>query len=1055
MLRYALTIFVSAFLLFQVQPLIGRFILPWFGGGPSIWTTCMLFFQVLLLGGYLYAHLISVGLSVRTQVLTHVVLLAGSLFCLPIAPSDAWKPVADGSPSLQILLLLLATVGGPYFMLASTGPLMQRWFSRTEPGKSPYRLYSLSNVGSLLALLSYPFVFEPMLKLKQQASNWGSGYMLYVALATWCGVRLLMQGEPQRSDQPSKSVGAPDLTDGTNAKPPSWGAMLLWLGLAAFGSAMLLATTNQLCIDVATVPFLWVLPLSLYLLTFIICFDNPEWYDRRIFGMALLVAIPAAIWVLEEDVDVAISDQIWIYSAVLFACCMTCHGELVNCRPHPKYLTLFFVLVSAGGAIGGLFVAIFATRFFQGYWEYHISLVGCCAMTLIAWCVNRVWQKPSPPSFWIWSIVVVLQASSVAYFLHGLVNNGTDSLNVTIYFGVYLLIQFFGLGITSALQNRHGFLYFVWFVLMLVQIAWLAGYANWRFPDLMSRHYGEIVLGASLPALIGNLLLCIVDFLPAAGRRTLMTISLWTMAGLGLIGLWHHDLLAPWQVFTIAGACLAALLIEGTFASQASFWIWSIVVILQAAAVAYFIHGPVSDGTSAQNVKIFFEVYLLIQCLGLAITSALHSRHGKLYFVWPALMILQIVWLAGFAAWRFSESMSSWHYGDIVFGVSLPVLIGSIVLWAIDFLPAAARRCSMMIAFGFVAALGLFGLWYREFLAPWQVFSIAGACLIVLVISGIIEQFRGSSKPSLGFFVWIPAATMLVLAAIHLREVVMADHHDIVHLSRNFYGVLRVRHEESDGPDGQLVGRKVLTHGQIQHGLQYEHEYWGRRPTTYYGLESGFGLAMRLSREKATAEERKLRVGVVGLGTGTTAAYGEPGEYFRFYDINAAVLALSVNNVFTYLRESQAKSEVVLGDARIVMERELAADQSQQFDVLAIDAFSSDAIPVHLLTTQCADIYAKQLRPGGILAVHISNRFLDLNPISRGMAEHMGWTALQIENDDDRSAGVYTSTWILLTNNANFINDARIQSAVTPWKEDERTLLWTDDYSGLWQVLSF
>ena len=888
MLRYALTIFVSAFLLFQVQPLIGRFILPWFGGGPSIWTTCMLFFQVLLLGGYLYAHLISVGLSIRAQVATHLALLIGSLLCLPIAPGDAWKPVADGAPSLQILLLLLATVGGPYFMLASTGPLMQRWFNRTDPGKSPYRLYALSNVGSLLALLSYPFVFEPMLKLKQQASNWGTGYALYVMLAAWCAVRLLVSSQRgQASATPAETVDQtasvePPRVEIAEPKAPGWGMMILWVGLSAFGSSMLLATTNQLCIDVATVPFLWVLPLSLYLLTFIICFDNPQWYDRRVFGLALLVAIPAAIWVLEEDVDVAISDQIWIYSAVLFACCMTCHGELVSCRPHPKYLTLFFVLVSAGGAVGGLFVAIAATRFFLGYWEYHISLIGCCAITLIAWCVNRAWQRPSSESFWIQAIVVALQAAAVAYFLHGLVNAGAESLVVTIYFGVYVLIQFLGLAMTAALQNRSAALYFVWLLGMALQIGWLCGFAAWQFPELMSwKNYGEIAFGASVPLLIGFVLL--------------------------------------------------------------------------------------SGG----------------ECLGARIRS-----------------------------------------------VAFPI-----VFWLVVF-------------------AGLGALKYQELIAWWQFNTIAAACGVALVIEWTIRVIRGQNKPSWGFVLWIPVTTLLVLASMRLQEIVAGDLEDVVHLSRNFYGVLRVRYEESDGPDGETTGRKVLTHGQIQHGFQYDHEYWGRRPTTYYGQESGFGLAIRLGRELA-GDDHKLRVGVVGLGTGTTAAYGETGEYFRFYDINAAVLALSVNNVFTYLRESQAKSEVVLGDARIVMERELAANQSQQFDVLAIDAFSSDAIPVHLLTAQCAEIYAKQLRPGGILAVHISNRFLDLNPISRGMAQHLGWTALQIENDDDHTAGVYTSTWILLTNNGNFINDARIQAALTPWKEDERTLLWTDDYSGLWQVLSF
>ena len=197
-----------------------------------------------------------------------------------------------------------------------------------------------------------------------------------------------------------------------------------------------------------------------------------------------------------------------------------------------------------------------------------------------------------------------------------------------------------------------------------------------------------------------------------------------------------------------------------------------------------------------------------------------------------------------------------------------------------------------------------------------------------------------------------------------------------------------------------------------------------------------------------------MRVGVVGLGTGTIAAYGQSDEYFRFYDINSHVRDLSAM-YFTYLSDSDAETEVVIGDARIVMERELATGQSQQFDVLAIDAFSSDAIPVHLLTTECAEIYREQLRPGGVLAIHISNRFLELDPVTRGMAEHLGWHAVRIENDDDDSTGVFTSTWVLLSSSDKFANSPAIQEADSEWDETDRVVRWTDDYSGLWQILSF
>ena len=407
MFRYALTIFVSAFLLFQVQPLIGRFILPWFGGGPSIWTSCMLFFQMLLLGGYLYAHLLCSRLTIRAQALTHLSVLSLSVLLLPVAPNESWKPVAGQSPLVRILLLLLVTVGGPYFVLATTGPLMQKWFSQTSPGKSPYRLYALSNIGSLLALLSYPFVFEPWMKLQQQVWSWTIVYGVFACMAGWCAVRFLRM-EPKlnladsNSPMPvSDTDAAMNVSKGEASAAESTdqplvragkGMMLLWLSLSACGSAMLLATTNQLCIDVATVPFLWVLPLSLYLISFIICFDKPQWYDRRAFGLLLLICCPLAAWGIANGANVDLAKQVLIFSAALFACCMTCHGELVRTRPDPLHLTTFYLMISAGGVLGGLFVALVASNLFSGYWEFHISLIACCVSTLIAWSVQRVWH---------------------------------------------------------------------------------------------------------------------------------------------------------------------------------------------------------------------------------------------------------------------------------------------------------------------------------------------------------------------------------------------------------------------------------------------------------------------------------------------------------------------------------------------------------------------------------------------------------------------------------------------------------------------------------------
>jgi len=268
MLPFALTIFTGAFLLFQVQPLIGKYILPWFGGSPGVWTTCLLFFQMLLLGGYAYAHFSTKYLKARGQIGLHVVLLLSSLALLPITPSDTWKPELAGDPSLRILLLLSVTIGLPYFVLSSTGPLMQRWFSITHPGVSPYRLYALSNVGSLLALLSYPVFFEVNFTRSEQAVMWSIGLVLFAALCGWSAGRLWRQNPNE------VATGAALDPAAASDAPTHWSAKTLWIALPAIASVLLLTITNRLSQEVAVIPFLWVLPLALYLLSFVICFDS-------------------------------------------------------------------------------------------------------------------------------------------------------------------------------------------------------------------------------------------------------------------------------------------------------------------------------------------------------------------------------------------------------------------------------------------------------------------------------------------------------------------------------------------------------------------------------------------------------------------------------------------------------------------------------------------------------------------------------------------------------------------------------------------------------------
>jgi hypothetical protein len=702
MIPFALTIFLSAFLLFQVQPLISRFILPWFGGGPAVWATCMVFFQVVLLAGYGYAHLASERLPRRKHVWLHLALLALSLLMLPIVPDQqSWGTASTTAPEPRILLLLAVTVGMPYWLLSSTAPLVQRWYSEVWAGRAPYRLYALSNAGSLLALLSYPVLVEPVLRLEWQASLWSAAYVVFAALSGWTALStmsLSATGLALPQEQPAEP-GALSGGEGSTGAP-GVGVLALWLALSACGSALFLATTNQMCQEVSVVPFLWVLPLAIYLLTFIFCFEHERWYRPIWFGVPLAVLVPATCALIAAGLDFDLRIHILVYAVTLFAACMVCHGELALAKPHPRHLTLFYLVVAAGGALGGIFVALAAPRIFSGYWEYPLALGTTCALAVLAWL-------------------------------------------------------------------RSGL---------------LRGYADHPIK-----------------------------------KRILVT---------------------------------------------------------------------------------------------------------------------------GMAA---------------------------------AFLSAAV-------------------------------------------------------------FVWTNAR----------REVVLR--------TRNFYGVLRVtNHVAKDGE------QRVLTHGNTLHGSQWLDDEKRTWPTTYYGNNSGIGLALDFHPRRLSADsgERTLQVGAVGLGAGTIAALASSGDHIRFYEINPAVKAIS-EQYFTFRQDSLATTEVVLGDARMRLDEELREGVAAKFDVLAVDAFNSDAIPIHLLTREAVDIYWRRLAPDGLLLFHISNHSLDLAPIVRAHAEYLGGEAIRIVASGDEAKDTNYNTWVVVTKNRAFLDSPDIQKAIDPWtEEDAPPLVWTDDFAGLWHVLKF
>lgn len=379
MFGYAATIFVSAFLLFQVQPMAARFVLPWFGGTSLVWTTCMLFFQIVLVLGYAWSHLINRHLSPRRQWILHSLVLVAALITLPIRPGDSWKPVDGHMATWRLLLLLAFSVGLPYFMVSTTGPLIQAWQSATHPGKSPFRLFALSNFASLAALVSYPLLYERYLTLDAQSWTWTCGFVLFAALISLSGYRYVKACEAV----PVQAVKSGE--SGRTRTPIGFFRLFLWMLLPALASVTLLSTTNMLTQEVGAVPFLWVIPLALYLISFIICFDHPFWYFRPFFMLFMCGSVAFGAIVMNLGVDASVLTQIIGYSSLCFGIAMCCHGELSRLKPGPEHLTLYYLLISIGGALGGAFVALAAPAIFVNYYEFPLSVIAALLVVLIAY----------------------------------------------------------------------------------------------------------------------------------------------------------------------------------------------------------------------------------------------------------------------------------------------------------------------------------------------------------------------------------------------------------------------------------------------------------------------------------------------------------------------------------------------------------------------------------------------------------------------------------------------------------------------------------------------
>lgn len=449
-LPFALAIFTGAFLVFQVQPVLARFILPWFGGSAGVWTVCMLFFQAGLLAGYAYAHVLATSFRIKRQVLVHGALLLGSLFILPLDPHtpDATSTLPE---TLQIILVLSKSVGIPFVLLSASAPLMQHWFADVNPGESPYRLYALSNAGSLLALLSYPLWIERVLTVSDQSLLWSIGYFLYLSSVVWCFLLLVRgQGKPR--------FIATETSPESRVRTRT-GQQFAWLVYSAMGSILLLAITNQLSQDVSVVPFLWVLPLSVYLVTFIICFEHPGWYRRSLWMPAFIVSAATMVCVLNGWLGMGginLVLQVALYNIVLFTSCMVCHGELVRRRGEVSQLTEFYMHVALGGVLGGLFVGIVATYLFDGYWE--LPLVIFLTLVVTAGAAWNHFRSQETIRLWGARAVMVIGVFAMAWsFLIYIQDQRSEAIYTSRnFYGVVRVIEEDEGHTTHLRKLRHG-----------------------------------------------------------------------------------------------------------------------------------------------------------------------------------------------------------------------------------------------------------------------------------------------------------------------------------------------------------------------------------------------------------------------------------------------------------------------------------------------------------------------------------------------------------------------------------------------------------------------
>jgi SAM-dependent methyltransferase len=767
LLLYALTLFTGAALLFVMQPMVGKMILPLLGGTPAVWSTCMVFFQTALLGGYAYAHVLTSRLRPPRQVLVHVVALALPFAVLPLAVNPRLLRGGEANPILDVLTLLSLSVGLPFLVVSATAPLLQKWFTHTghPAARDPYFLYAASNLGSMLALLGYPTLVEPRLHLQgpswlTQTTLWSLGYAGLAGLTALCALTLWWKPAVEPAPAPADAATPPAAPEAR----PRWTRRLYWIVLAFVPSSLLLGVTTYITTDLAAVPLLWVLPLAIYLLTFIVAFGR---WPRLFHRLVVRLALPLTLVVIFLMVS-ALPERIWVivlwHFGLLFVLALACHGALALDRPGSRHLTEFYLLISVGGVLGGLFNALVAPVVFSSLIEYPLMMVLAC--------------------------VLLAAAESAAL----------------------------GLG---------------------------------------------------------------------AGAR--------------------HAMLA----------------------------------VAVAAALALVLY---SESATLRVDFAFLERVLDLR----------------------------------------ADRVSDW-------------------------LDPAERLLNKLLIYGPPLAVA----WFLRR----RPLHLGLALASILLISGFVD----------------------------------ARNSDQIRQSRSFFGVLRISR------DRDPKGYTELRHGTTLHGSQSLERSRRAEPISYYQRKGPVGqLFAELDRRAGS-----VHMAVVGLGTGTLAAYARPGDRITFYEIDRLVRDVAFDPAyFTYATDARDRAVTMrleLGDARIRMEAVRRDRPEERYDVILVDAFSSDAIPVHLLTREALRLYFDLLAPRGILALHISNRYLRLEPVVAALAEDGRYARMLQDGGTDDIPGAVEASWAILARRTEDFGDLAADSrwTQTPLDTEPAVGAWTDDFHNLLSVFKW